>query len=269
MESVARALLKRYQVEYSLLRSPLLMFSPRSPLESFLFDARARPSRLRARPIGKRLIATAMAGCLLLLFAGACSKEQPPRFAPPGDKKYWTHSPKLCGVDEVREFYCDELVPLASSLPAADPYANCPGSIERHVGLHQPLPPVALFDEDYTAYIRRRMPPGHSCCYSWCGPIRLREPSEVLPNAGCNSPLAFRETYCFEQPESGTSRPAGAGFERCPNAIGPPEGAAFSVPKAAPFDQQTTWQRKQQGFRQCCYSWCSNAPVGTGVEKGG
>ena len=33
--------------------------------------------------------------------------------------------------------------------------------------------PVALFDEDYTAYIRRRMPPGHSCCYSWCGPIRL------------------------------------------------------------------------------------------------
>jgi hypothetical protein len=269
MDSMARALLKRYQVSYSLLRSPLLMFPPRSPPESFLSDARARRSQYRAQAIGRRLVATAMAACLLLPFAGACSKEQPPPFSPPGDKKYWTHSPKLCGVDEVREFFCDELVPLASSLPAADPYANCPGSIERHVGLHQPLPPVALFDEDYTAYIRRRMPPGHSCCYSWCGPIRLREPSEVLPNAGCNSPLAFRETYCFEQPESGTSRPAGAGFERCPIAIGPPEGAAFSVPKAAPFDQQTTWQRKQQGFRQCCYSWCSNAPVGTGVEKGG
>jgi hypothetical protein len=123
------------------------MVFPRSLLESFLSDApRQRSRRFRTRSFGRGLVASGLAAGLLLTFAGACSKELPPRFTPPSDKKYWSHSPKLCGVDEVREFFCDELVPLTSSLPAADPYANCPGSIERHVGLHHPLPPVALFD---------------------------------------------------------------------------------------------------------------------------
>ena len=202
------------------------------------------------------------------LHAGACSASAPkPTFEPPRDKRYWSNSPKKCGVDEVREYFCDELLPLASALPAPGPYENCPGSIEQHVGLHQPLPPVALFDEDYTGYIRRRMPPGNSCCYSWCGPIRIVSLADVAPNAGCGSPLAFRETYCFEEPEGGTNSPAGSPLDHCPVAIAPPEGAAFAVPKAAPLDPQASWQKRQQGFKHCCYAWCSTAPAGTGLER--
>jgi hypothetical protein len=55
-------------------------------------------------------------------------------------------------------------------------------------------------------------------------------------------------------------------FGHCPQAIAPPAGAAFSVPKAAPFDPQTSAQKRQEGFQQCCYSWCSTAPAGTGLE---
>src|SRR5262245_56779394 len=202
------------------------------------------------------------------LIAGACSSAPPKSAAGPRrDGRYWSNSPKKCGVDEVREYFCDELLPLASSLPAPAPYDNCPGSIEEHVGLHQPLPPVALFDEDYTAYIRRRMPPGNSCCYSWCGQIRVVSLSEITQDGGCNNPLAFRETYCFEEPEGGTKAPAGSPFEQCPAAIAPPEGAAFAVPKAAALDPQASFQKRQQGFKQCCYGWCSTAPAGTGLER--
>jgi hypothetical protein len=49
-------------------------------------------------------------------------------------------------------------------------------------------------------------------------------------------------------------------FNRCPGAISPPEGAAFSVPSAAPFDVPGTMARRSQGFRECCYAWCSKPP---------
>ena len=203
----------------------------------------------------------------LLGLVGACSGSQRSESRPPSKPAYaWTR-PQACAIDEVREFYCDELVPLRSSLPAPAPYENCPASTASHTGLHEPIAPVAVFDGEYTAYIRARMPPGNSCCFSFCGPIRVVAPEQALPQAGCAQPPVFREQYCLREPESGTSRPFGAGFDRCPAAIVPPAGAVFEVPRAALFDQRASVQKRTQGLYECCYGWCSKVPAATGLEK--
>lgn len=175
----------------------------------------------------------------------------------------FSHSPPVCPVDEVREYFCDALLPLSSALPAPAPYQNCPSSIEHHEGYHEPVPPVAVFDKSYTAYIRKRHPPGHSCCYSWCGHVEVASLDAVLPQAGCTEPLAIRETYCMPSLEGGTSAPASDQLPRCPVAIRPPEGKAFSVPPAAPLDLVATNQRRSVGFDECCYGWCSVQPGGS------
>ena len=43
-------------------------------------------------------------------------------------------------------------------------------------------------------------------------------------------------------------------------ALAPPAGSGFSVPKAAAFDSQASATRRAQGFKECCYGWCSAAP---------
>jgi hypothetical protein len=192
----------------------------------------------------------------------------PPQASAPSDKAYWEHSPKTCTADEVREYFCDELLPLESALPAPEPYQNCPASVEGHIGHHQPVPPVAVFDASYTEHIRKRMPPGHSCCYSWCTPLELGDPARSAQTL-CNDPRAFRERYCFPELEGGTSQPVGGAYQACPATIVPPSGVAFSRPAAAPFDPASSTERRNQGFKECCYGWCSIAPPGTGLEKPG
>jgi len=262
---MAHGLLRRYQGVSAAFNSPRSSFP--HLVRDVIRLSRSRISPPRRPRSSRKTLGLGLLAAFALLLAEACTETQRPAVQSPASRVYWSNSPKQCALDEVREYFCDELVPLSSPLPPADPYDDCPGSLERHTGLHYPLPPVALFDRHYTGYIRKRMPPGNSCCYSWCGPIRIVSLSEVSPNAGCNGPLAFRESYCLEEPESGTSSPMNTPFERCPVAIAPPEGAAFSVPRAAPFDPQVSHQRRQQGFKQCCYGWCSMAPAGTGVEN--
>jgi hypothetical protein len=200
-----------------------------------------------------------------LSVALACGSSQP-EARQPQDKAYWQHSPKQCARDEVREYFCDELLPLESALPAPEPYENCPASVESHVGVHQPVPPVAVFDADYTKHIRLRAPPGHSCCYSWCTALDLADPAKA-PTALCQDPRAFRERYCLPELEGGTSAPVGGAYPSCPTAIVPPSGVSFARPEAAPFDPGITGERRGQGFQECCYGWCSIAPPGTGLEK--
>jgi hypothetical protein len=206
---------------------------------------------------------------LILRLVFGCSQNGAVQPKPSAGPRYWSHSPAVCAVDEVREFYCDALVPLTSALPAPEPYSSCPGSIESHTGLHEPLPPIAVFDSDYTAHTRKRMPPGHSCCYSWCSAVRLADAETASRSAGCDRAPVFRERYCVQEPEAGTSRPAGKGFDRCPAALVPPSGAAFEVPRAAPFDYRASVDRRSQGFQECCYTWCSKVPAATGLEQRG
>lgn len=205
-----------------------------------------------------------MLAALTALWAGAgCRSEAPAELS---GRAYWSHSPSRCRIDEVREYHCDSLLPRESSLPAPEPYADCPGTIESHGADHDPPPPVAVFDASYTEHVRRRAPPGHDCCYSWCSPLRLADPRSPSAVAACRTPAAFRETYCMAVPESGTSMPSAPPFQACPAAILPPARAVFAVPEAALFDAAFTAERHQSGFAECCYAWCAQAPPTSGLE---
>lgn len=191
--------------------------------------------------------------------APACGAETP---APRPPAAFGSRSPERCGEDEVREFFCDELLPLVSSLSAPEPYQSCPAATPPGAGWVDPLPSVAGFDSDYTAYMRRRTPPGHTCCYSWCSPLTVREEPEPAADLGCRHPLAVRESFCFDELEGGTSVPVDAAHPGCPEALQPPRNVAFSAPSAVPFSQAATAARRRYGFRECCYEWCSvGAPV--------
>jgi hypothetical protein len=197
----------------------------------------------------------------LLALAVACSSSKESAEEARSPSGMWSHSPPVCGRDEVREYQCEELLSIAPAKPAAPPYESCPMNLEGAVGVHAPAPPVAIFDDDYTAFIRRRAPPGHSCCYSWCSKIRVPAPEQVSQAAGCNGGHQMREQYCFDELEGGTATPAPQPFQRCPSAVVPPASVAFSVPPAAPFDATATATRRSQGFKECCYGWCSAAPA--------
>ena len=96
----------------------------------------------------------------------------------------------------------------------------------------------------------------------------VADPAKVPSGSGCDSPLAFVESYCLTEPEGGiSSAPAAAPYDRCPAAIEPPKAAAFSVPQAALLDWKSTGSRRSQGRPECCYAWCSNAPPGSGLER--
>lgn len=208
--------------------------------------------------------------CLAWLSAGfilfGCSTPEPNR-RPPHHPGVWANSPAVCPRDQVRQYYCDSLLPRSSAFPAPAPFGDCPGVVEHPVGEIEPTPPVALFDSGYTRYTRERLPPGNACCYSWCSPLAVADPSQVAPAAGCQGVLAMHEQFCVDTPESGTSEPGPEPFARCPVAIKPPEGAVFHSPKAAPLNLGLSAARRQRGFDQCCYAWCSEAPGATGVQN--
>ena len=169
-----------------------------------------------------------------------------------------------CDVDQVRESYCEGLVPLSTAVGAPPPYQNCPAGIEvpSAAAAYPPSERVARFDTHYTEATRRRVQPGHACCYSWCAKVTTADPKDVLPAAGCSQAGASRETYCFPELEGGSREPGPAPYGRCPLAIRPPETVSFSVPKAAPLDLATTQAKRAAGEASCCYGWCSRMPAG-------
>ncbi len=196
---------------------------------------------------------------LSLLALTDCASQEVPAESP-GESGALSNSPSVCAVDQVREYHCEELLPRENTLPAPAPFAACPSSIDSHAGSHGPVPAIALFDSDFTAHTRRRMPPGHSCCYSWCSALKLADPAAAQPHGGCSTDVSMRETYCFDVPEAGTSQPSPRPFDRCPQAVTPAEATAFQVPKSALFDRTVTQNRRATGFGECCYSWCSKPP---------
>ena len=196
------------------------------------------------------------------LAAPSCSSSQPKQAESAGAEK---EQPLRCEVDQTREYVCDNLLPLTSAKPAPEPYQNCPSALDVRQSVFEPLSTVARFDPAYTEYTRKRVPPGHSCCYAWCTRIVLGNPEEA-DGSVCSDPNAMQERYCMVEPESGVSASVGAPYDRCPTAIRPPAGVAFSAPKAALFDPAQTGQKRQQGLHECCYGWCSKAPAGTGLR---
>jgi hypothetical protein len=210
------------------------------------------------------LLLVSALGCWLAAAAVACASG--------GDKAETPTSealaPQPCGQDEVREFQCEALLPLGPALSAPEPYGTCPVTMDVGFSAYPTTAGQARFDPRYTDYIRKRSSPGHNCCYSWCSKAAIADPAEVPAGSGCQSPLAFRESYCMTEPESGISGTvAPAPYDRCPAAIEPPKAAAFSVPKAAILDGKATSSRRAQGRPECCYAWCSNAPAGSGLER--
>ena len=219
--------------------------------------------RMRAYDRAARYAVLGALACAAL----GCARGGNRRPAAVEHRPYWTNSPERCPVDHVREYYCDELLPMTSALPAPSPYENCPTSIESHSGMHEPVPPIAVFDVGHTDRTRARMPPGHTCCYSWCARLK------VVPSAGlaaltpCERPVAFREHYCMPELESPSSVPAGGAFSNCAAGIVPPPAIAFEVPSAAYLDPVRTLQLQSRGVRECCYGWCSKVPGTSGLER--
>lgn len=224
----------------------------------------SRRTRARDGLLGgaQRRIVAAGAGLVL-----GCARPDAARAPAPQAPPFWTLSPERCPADHVREYFCDELLPMTSALPAPAPYANCPASIESHSGLHEPSPPIAVFDVPQTARTRARMPPGHTCCYSWCAALKVVSSSGLAPLAPCERPTTFREHYCFPELESESSLPAGGAFSRCAAGIVPPAEIAFEVPRAAFFDPVETLDHQARGLRECCYGWCSKVPGTSGLER--
>jgi hypothetical protein len=174
--------------------------------------------------------------------------------------------PVACGVDEVREYHCDALLPRTSALPAPEPYETCPSAIEVPDAVFPPKSGSGRFDASRTERARRRAPPGTQCCYSWCGKLTVVDPKRVVNR--CREPLAFHESYCISELEGGTRGTlASAPFGACPAAIRPPEATAFSVPSGALFDPSLTSSRRLAHEPLCCYGWCSIAPPGTALER--
>ena len=168
-----------------------------------------------------------------------------------------------CHEDQVREYFCDDLLPLTSSRPAPDPFDNCPSTTDIGNSGYPPLGSVARFDESFTTYTRKRVQPGHSCCYSWCAKVKVADPSAAAP-AVCHDPSGMHWDYCMRELEGGTSVPAAAPFDRCPLAISPPEVAVFAAPRSAQLDvAQTGKRRSDKQLAECCYGWCSQMPTGT------
>ena len=178
------------------------------------------------------------------------------------------HDPEApCGKDEAREYFCDDLLPLTSSRPAPEPYDNCPASSSVRSGAFKPIGRVAGFDQGFTEYTRKRVPPGHSCCYSWCAKIDVADPQQAAPPA-CRDAYGWRESFCLREPETGTSAPAASPYGRCPAAVKPPENSSFAAPRSALLDVlQTAQRRRETKLSDCCYGWCSKAPPGTVIKN--
>jgi hypothetical protein len=215
----------------------------------------------RAR--SRRAVTRFVCGALGVAVVAALGCGKPAKRARDGDAPRSEAS--VCKVDEVREYSCEALLPVESARPAPEPYATCPSSIEVRDATFPPKNGTGEFDTSRTEFVRRRSPPGQQCCYSWCGKLEVVKPSVVEDR--CRRPLAFAESYCTTELESGTKGElAGSPFDRCAAAIRPPAAAVFSVPPGATLDERLSSARRQSGESLCCYSWCSIAPPGTTIR---
>jgi hypothetical protein len=216
---------------------------------------------------GQRLVlgilARALTGGALVAWLASCGSTAKKPVAAHEDVAL---EPPACGVDEVREFHCEALLPRTSALPAPEPYETCPSAVEVHDAVFPPASGSGRFDASRTERARRRAPPGTQCCYSWCGKLAVVDPAKAVDR--CHDPLAFHESYCIAELEGGTrGRLAGAPYAACPAAIRPPEAAVFSVPPGALLDTRLTAARRRTNEPLCCYDWCSIAPAGTALER--
>jgi hypothetical protein len=208
-------------------------------------------------------VATALAAGAAGVWLPSCGGTTP---KPSAAGNEVTLQPPACGVDEVREYRCDALLPRTSALPAPEPYETCPSALEVRDAVFPPASGAGRFDAKRTERARRRAPPGTQCCYSWCGKVSVVKPSVAVDR--CREPLAFHESYCIAELESGTrGQVAQEPYGACPAAIRPPDGAAFSVPAGALLDYKLTGVRRRANEPLCCYGWCSIAPPGTALER--
>jgi hypothetical protein len=192
---------------------------------------------------------------------GGCSSSAPNEPETPAEAFVIRESP--CVKDQARFYYCDSLLPTVANRVAPEPFDKCPGYIDIPEGVNAPVGTVAAFSPSQTDAARRRITPGHSCCYSWCAKIKIADESDAQPAEECVARGVTRESYCIREPEGETSGShAGAPYDRCPAALTPPEEVAYSAPKAARLDVNETAQRRSQGTPDCCYAWCSQVPYG-------
>jgi len=215
-----------------------------------------------SRRDGARYLLLAGVGVALVCVISACSGGKQKAAETADDDM--TGPPPACNLDEVREYWCDDLLPLISDKPAAEPYQTCPSNVPVKGNVFQATSTVARFDVPRTEWTRKRVPPGHACCYSYCSKLVLAEVDEVDPN-GCAQPNAMPERLCISTSEAGVSEAAAAPNEQCAEAVAPPPGVSFRAPKAAALDLRVTAERRGQGLSECCYGWCSRAPLGTGL----
>jgi hypothetical protein len=210
---------------------------------------------------GRQIIA-AVLGVGALWLPAACSGGQQKEAQSAADEQ--AGPPPPCRKDEVREYFCDDLLPVSSEKPAPEPYQTCPNSVGVKGNVFAPTSSWAHFDIPRTDWTRKRVPPGHACCYSWCSKLVVAEVDEIDVNA-CRQPNAMPERLCISTAEAGVSEAAPAPNEGCAAAVAPPPGVAFTPPKAAGLDLQATAEKRSQGLSECCYGWCSRAPLGTGL----
>lgn len=206
------------------------------------------------------LLAGVAVGALGLVSACSGSKQQEAKTV----VEDTTGPPPACHKDEVREYLCDDLLPTTSEKPAAEPYQTCPSNVGVKGNVFPTTSTWARFDQARTEWTRKRVPPGHACCYSYCSKLALAEIEAVDANA-CAQPNAMPERLCISTSEAGVSEAAPAPNQLCAPAVAPPAGVAFTPPKAAALDLQATAERRSQGLSECCYGWCSKAPLGTGL----
>ncbi len=204
--------------------------------------------------------------CLLGLSAlwlvAACSSSQ--KKGPETAGEDLSGPPPACQKNEVREYFCDDLLPFSSDKPAPEPFHTCPSNVGVKGNTFVATSSWARFDIPRTEWTRKRVPPGHACCYSWCSTLVIAEVEDIDPTA-CQQPNAMAERLCISSAEAGVSDAAAAPNEGCAVAVVPPAGVAFTPPKAAGLDLQATAEKRSQGLSECCYGWCSKAPLGTGL----
>jgi hypothetical protein len=210
---------------------------------------------------GRRLLSAGLCGSVLWL-GGACGGAQ--QKGPESAAEDLSGPPPACHKDEVREYFCDDLLPFGSEKAAPPPYQTCPSNVGVKGNTFPATSSWARFDVPRTEWTRKRVPPGHACCYSWCSTLAVAD-VELVDAASCQQPNAMREKLCLSTAEAGVSDAAAAPNEACANAVTPPPGVAFTPPKAAALDLQATAEKRAQGLSECCYGWCSKAPLGTGL----
>jgi len=210
----------------------------------------------------RRRVIAASFGMAALWLGVACSSGQ--KKGPETAADDQSGPPPPCQPNEAREYFCDDLLPFGSDKAAPEPYQTCPNSVGVKGNIFVPTSSWARFDAPRTEWTRKRVPPGHACCYSWCSTLVVADVDKVDPTS-CQQPNAMHEKLCVSEAEAGVSEAAAAPNERCAAAVTPPPGVAFTPPKAAGLDLQATADKRSQGLAECCYGWCSKAPLGTGL----